>query len=220
MIFEDLTIRGFTTIDRRTEEVTVDHLRLVMQSLGKLHAISFALKDQQREKFKELAVNLSEVFIRTDDAHLRDCFTKQAQLAFDAVSDSGDAHLLAKVKQLYQKDAIDVAADCLDLRLTGSASVISHGDAWQNNTMFRYDANGKPIEICFLDWQTVRQGNGFYSCYFKFRKFLKELYFYLASPVIDIIYYVFCCTTKALRDSYYDELLKIYHESLSTHIRK
>lgn len=160
MIFEDLCVRGFTTIDRRTEEITVDHLRLVMKSLGKLHAISFAMKDQQPGKFKELAGdNLSEVFVRNDDAHLRECFTKQAQLAFDAVSDSDDAHLLAKVKQLYEKDAIDVAADCLDLELTGSASVvISHGDAWMNNTMFKYDSNGKPIEVCFIDWQTVRQG--------------------------------------------------------------
>lgn len=162
MIFEDLCVRGFTTIDRRTEEVTVDHLKLVMTSLAKLHAISFAFKDQQPGKFKELAANLSEVFVRNDDAHLRECFTKQAQLAFDAVADGGDAHLLAKVKQLYEKDAIDVAADCLDIESTGSASVvISHGDAWQNNTMFRYDANGKPIEICFIDWQTVRQGKYF-----------------------------------------------------------
>ena len=162
LIFEDLCLRDFTTIDRRTEEVTVDHLRLVMQSLGKLHAISFALKDQQPEKFNELAMELNEVFVRNDDAHLRECFTKQAQLAFDAVADSGDVHLLAKVKQLFEKDAIDVAADCLNLELTGPASVISHGDAWQNNTMFRYDANGKPNEICFIDWQTVRQGKCLY----------------------------------------------------------
>lgn len=219
VLLEDLSIRSFTMIDRRTQEVTVDHLRLVMQSLGKLHAISFALKDQQPEKFKELAVDLSEVFIRTDDAHLRDCFTKQAQLAFDAVSDSDDVHLLAKVRQLYERDAIDIAADCLDLKSTGAASVISHGDAWQNNTMFRYDANGKPIEICFLDWQTVRHGKDFCAPE-NLKEFLMEFHFFIASPVIDIIYYVFCCTTKTLRDTYYDELLKIYHESLSVHIKR
>lgn len=200
LIFEDLCDRGFTTIDRRTEEVTADHIRLVMRSLGKLHAISFALKDQQPEKFNELSSELvnNEVFIRNDDPHLRACFTKQAELAFEAVSGENDAHMLAKVKQLYEKEAIDIGADCLNPELTGPALIISHGDAWQNNTMFRYDSNGKPIEVCFLDWQTVR----------------------LSSPVIDIIYYVFCCTTKELRDTCYDELLNIYHESLSTHIRR
>lgn len=198
LIFEDLCVQGFTTIDRRTEEVTFDHLQLVMRSLGKLHAISFALKDQQPDKFNELASNLSEVFVRNDDPHLRMCFTKQAELAFEAVSGEGDAFLLAKVKKFYEREAIDIGADCLNPELTGDATVIAHGDAWQNNTMFRYDNNGKPIEVSLLDWQTVR----------------------VSSPVIDIIYYIFCCTTKELRDKCYDDLLRIYYDSLFTHIRR
>ncbi|XP_055302585.1 uncharacterized protein LOC129568559 [Sitodiplosis mosellana] len=198
LIFEDLCERGFVTIDRRTEEVTVDHLRLVMQSLGKLHATSFALKDQQPDKFNEIVSNLSEVFIRADDPHLRECFTKQSQLVFDVLSAEEDVHLLAKVKRLFEKEAIDIAADCIDLKLTGPAYVIAYGDAWQNNSMFRYDDNGKPVEVCFLDWQTVRA----------------------SSPIIDIVYYVFCCTTKELRDAYYDELLHIYHDSLAAHMKR
>lgn len=198
LIFEDLCVRGFTTIDRRTEEVTPDHVRLVMQSLGKFHAISLALKDQQPGRFKELTSGLDEVFIHDNDPHLRACFTKQAELAFDAVSGEGDAYLLSKVKKLYEKEGIDIGAECLNLKLTGSASVISHGDCNQNNTMFRYDSNGKPIEVSLLDWQTVRE----------------------ASPVIDIVYFMFCCTTKELRDAHYEELLKTYHESLSTHIKR
>lgn len=198
LIFEDLSVRGFTTIDRRAEEVTPEHVRLVMQSLGKFHAISLALKDQQPDRFKELAASLDEVFIRDDDPHLRECFTKQAELAIDAVSGADDAHLLNKVKQFYEKEAIDIGVECLNLKLTGSASVITHGDCNQNNTMFRYDNNGKPIEVSLLDWQTVRE----------------------ASPIIDIVYFMFCCTTKELRDAHYNELLKIYHDSLSTHIER
>lgn len=198
LIFEDLCVRGFVTIDRRTEEVTVDHLRLVMQSLGKLHGASFALKDQQPEKFFEIVSNLSEVFIRPDDPHLRECFTKQSQLVFEALSSEDDVHLVAKVRKLFEKEAIDIAADCIDLERTGSAFTITYGDAWQNNSMFRYNNDGKPVEICFLDWQTVRA----------------------SSPIIDIVYYIFCCTTKELRDVYYDELLHIYHESVSAHIKR
>lgn len=198
LIFEDLCDQGFKTIDRRTEDVAVEHLRLVMQSLAKLHAISFALNDQQPKLFNELASKLSEVFVCREDKHLRECFTKQAQLAFEAVSNEGDAHLLAKVKELYEKEALDIGADCIDLTLTGPAIVIGHGDAWQNNTMFRYDIDGKPIEVIFLDWQTTRA----------------------SSPVIDLVYYIFCCTTKTLRDSYYDELLQLYHQKLTEHIKR
>lgn len=178
--------------------MTVDHLRLVMQSLGKLHAVSFALKDQQPDKFNELVSNLSEVFIQKDDPHLRECFTKQAKLVFEALSNDEDAHLVSKIKELYKKEAIDIAAECIDLELTASVYAITYGDAWQNNSMFRYDDNGKPVEVCFLDWQTVRA----------------------SSPIIDIVYYMFNCTTKELRDIYYDELLQVYHQSLSAHVTR
>lgn len=198
VLLEDMSVRDFTIIDRYTEEITADHVRLVMQALGKLHAISFALKDQQPKQFEELTSNLSEIFIRRDDERFRGYFNMLVQNVKDALSGEEDAHLLEKITKFYDRDAIDIAADCLDHKLTGSSAVISHGDAWQNNTMFKYDNNGKPIEICLLDWQISRS----------------------SLVVIDIVYYMFCCTTKELRDAHYDEFLKVYHESLSAHIRR
>ncbi|XP_055298661.1 uncharacterized protein LOC129566598 [Sitodiplosis mosellana] len=198
ILLEDLSVRGFSIVDRFTEDITADHVRLVMKALGKLHALSFALKDQQPAKFKELTSNLSEHFIRRNEDLMRGYFAKQAESASSVLSEEEHGPIIAKVKKLFETSAIDVAADCLDLEATGSASVIAHGDAWQNNTMFRYDQNGKPIEVSLLDWQVSRQ----------------------SSPIIDIVYFVFCCTTKELRDAHYDDFLKVYHESLSTHIRK
>lgn len=198
VLLEDLSVRDLHIIDRHTEEITADHVRLVMQVLGKFHAISFALKDQQPEKFKKLSSNLDEVFIRRNDPFLRDYFVKQTDSVINVLSSEEDAHLVAKVKKLFEKHAMDIAADCLELEPTGSATVITHGDAWQNNTMFRYDKNGKPIEISLLDWQISRH----------------------SSPIIDIVYYMFCCTTKELRDAHYDDFLKVYHESLSAHIQR
>lgn len=198
ILLEDLSVSGFTIIDRHTQSITVDHVRLIMQSLGKFHAISFALKDQQPEKFNEYASKLDEIFIRRSDPHLRAFFNNQSESVFKVVSGENDAHLLAKVKKLYEQEAIDIAADCLELKSTDGATVISHGDAWQNNTMFRYDKDGKPIEISLIDWQISRH----------------------SSPIIDIVYYMFCCTTKELRDAHYEHFLKVYHESLSIHIRR
>ena len=54
LLLEDLSVHGFTIINRHTDEVTADHVRLVMKTLGKFHAISFALKDQQPDTFKEI----------------------------------------------------------------------------------------------------------------------------------------------------------------------
>lgn len=198
LFLEDLSVRDFSIIDRYTEDVTADHAHLVMKTLGKLHAISFALKDQQPEKFIELVSNLKEVFVRKEVPAYRDFYNKLTEIILSALNESDDAHLIAKLKKLFERNGIDIAADCIDPEATGSGSVISYGDAWQNNTMFRYDSARNPIEVCFLDWQVSRQ----------------------SSPVIDIVYFIFCCTTKELRDEHYDDFLKSYHESLSDHIQK
>lgn len=198
VFLEDLSAREFRIIDRHSEDVTADHVRLVMQALGKFHAISFALKDQQPQKFQQLASNLNEIFIRQNDKRLRDMFLKNSKFIINSLYAAEDAYLLEKVKKVLEKHPVDVAAECIDLEETGAASVIGHGDTWQNNSMFQYDKNGIPIKVNLLDYQISRH----------------------SSPIIDIVYYIFCCTTKEIRDVHYEQFLKIYHDTLFKHIRR
>lgn len=131
ILLEDLSVRGFSIVDRFTEDITADHVYLIMKTLGKFHAISFALKDQQPDKFNELASSLTENFIRPTEELLRGYFAKQAELASSVLSEDEHGPVIAKVKKLFETNAMDVAADCLDLDATGSAWVIAHGDTWQ-----------------------------------------------------------------------------------------
>lgn len=190
---EDLFVRDFRDIDRCTEEMTANHVYLIMKTLGKFHAISLALKDQQPQKFNELASNIKDVFIRTDITLFVKYYNKVVKRTLEILNDKEDAHFFEKIENLFEKDA-----NCLDLELIGFATFISYGDAWQNNMMFRYNKNQKPIEVCFLDWQI--------PCH--------------SSPIIDIVYFMFCCTTKALRDAHYNDFLGVYHQSLSDNIQK
>lgn len=198
IFFEDLSVRNFSTIDRHTEQTTADHVRLVMRTLGKYHAISFALKDQQPKEFERLASQMKEVFIRADDILIRKYLKENLQNVFDVLTDEEDANLLAKIRKLFEKEPADVAAECLDAKLTEGASVICHGDCWQNNIMFRCDDSGKPVEINLIDWQISRH----------------------SSPIVDIVLFMFSCTTKQLRDYHYNAFLKEYYEHLSAHIRR
>lgn len=131
ILLEDLSVRGFSIVDRFTANITADHVYLIMKTLGKFHAISFALKDQQPEKFNEFASNLSENFIRRTEELMRGYFAKQAELAASVLPEDEHGPIVAKVKKLFETNAMDVAADCLDLDATGPAWVIAHGDAWQ-----------------------------------------------------------------------------------------
>lgn len=193
IILEDLRAHEFEMIDRFTDEVTVDHVRLVMQLLEKFHANSFALKDQQSQQFNEITSNLSELYIRQNDKTSRDYFNLMANSVLDALSSDEDTLIRSKITELFKKDAIDIAADCVAAKSIEPTAIITHGDICQNNIMFKYDECGKPSEARFLDWQMAR-----YS-----------------SPVLDVVYFIFCCTTKQLRNAHYDELLHIYHASKS-----
>lgn len=196
LLLEDLAVRHFSTIDRQTGAMTADHVQLVMQGLAKFHAISFALRDQQPEIFDELTSKLNEVMFLESNIQLRFYLSEHANTVLKAVAAETD--LLMKVTELYKTEAADIATECIDLRLTASASVITYGDVWQNNVMFNYDSNGKPAEVSFVDWQITRH----------------------ASPILDIAFFIFCSTSKELRDAHYDQFLKTYHESLSNHIRR
>lgn len=193
LFLEDLSGRGFAMLDRYTKDITVEHVLLLMRSLGKFHAISFAMKDQQATQFNELISSMDEIFIKQG----RFYFSTQAKYLENCLSREEDAHLLARIKKLLEDGPLTVATNCIDPDITGIA-VVSHGDTWQNNLMFRCDDSGKPIEISLLDWQISR-----YS-----------------SPIIDIVYFIFGCTTKELRDKHYDEFLNTYYSTLSTHIRR
>lgn len=180
-------------INPRNEPITFEHSRLFLSAIGKFHAISFAIKDQQPEKFKQLTELAYEHFwIDFENgmgkhydhicSQLKECFEEEKR--FD---------LLEK----YNKALGDnVGATVKKLVLGASAepyTVICHGDLTSNNTMFSKNSLGKPVKIQLIDWQLSRY----------------------ASPVIDLVIFMFFSTAKQFRDQHYDELLKIYHASLT-----
>lgn len=203
-MLEDLKIRGFVPIDRYTEELTVDHVALYLKAVAKYHAISMAVKDQQPEIFQKFTANLRKNIFQRHNELLRNYFDQQVAnvISLFSTSHHGDAALLVKLKEFFNRNAVDIFVDGVEAEANESAVIVSYGDANLNNTMFRYrdddDGNRKPIEICMLDWQSSRP----------------------ASPVTDIVFYMFACVTKEVRDAHYEHLLEIYHEMLSAHIRR
>lgn len=198
ILLEDLENRGFTMLDNSTKEMTVEHVRLYLRALAKFHAISFAINDQQPEKFKQLTSNSTDIFLCKGNATAAAFYAAQHENYLKTFSAPEDAHIYRKLKELFAKGASNVGLDNIEQQLSESATVISHGDAYQNNTLFKYDTSENPVEICFIDWQLSRH----------------------LSPVIDFIYFVFFCNTKEMRDIHYEHFLETYHSHLSAHIRR
>lgn len=73
--------------------------------------------------------------------------------------------------------------------------IISHGDCWSGNMMFRYDpVTSTPIEVILFDLQMSQE----------------------VSAVNDLQHVTALCTTAAFRDAHTLELLRLYHDRLAT----
>lgn len=93
-------------------------------------------------------------------------------------------------KEIFQnsiENFVAILGECYDGNSDEKHAVFTHGDCWINNLMFR----GK--DLVFIDYQDTRY----------------------CSPVNDLTYFIFICTDKSLREKHFDDLIKIYYQSLS-----
>lgn len=148
-------------------------------------------KDQDPDKFAEIVSNMEEVvFARGEYNQFADFVNQAENFAMDCTTEQ-DIHLLKALLNLYQTNQYDLLTDMVEAE---PYSAVLHGDMWLNNLMFKYDETEKIVQnIRFIDFQTSRYSN----------------------PVLDLMYFIFTCTTRELRGRNYNIYLKTYHESLS-----
>lgn len=156
LFLEDLRRRKFEMVSLRDGPIKFDHVRLVMQALGKFHAISFALKDQQPEKFKELSESIPEQFWTMIESKFSRHFEHMVWRLTSILEQGKRFDLLERFNRmageyhLHQSTVFKLASS------SDSYSVICHGDATTNNTMFSNDDHGNPVEVTLFDWQFSR----------------------------------------------------------------
>uniref|UniRef100_A0A182K9B0 CHK kinase-like domain-containing protein n=1 Tax=Anopheles christyi TaxID=43041 RepID=A0A182K9B0_9DIPT len=194
IIMEDLRLREFRLWNKHNI-IDYAHATLFMTHLGRLHAISLAMKCDQPEKFEPFKLpNPFDVMLKADGP-FRNMILSQLQMVIDAL-DEQDTIERAKMEQL-REDVFDELARCGTAQLAEPYTVVGHGDCWTNNMMFRYE-EGIPQEIVLLDWQVMRY----------------------VTPVQDLVYFIFCCTDGEFRRKYYHEMIDVYYSSLSTMLAK
>lgn len=193
---DDLGRYGYTTADRQNG-LSLTYCNLIMELLGRFHGVSIAMKDQRPEEFKKLENSLEETYYAD---RLTDWYagvlknqlivTKDALQKENPGSVEEEKMLKFADSQLYKKM----------VKLTHNRnknSVISHGDCWAPNFMMTHDENGIPTEMKMIDFQLAR----------------------CSSPALDLSFFIYSCTTQELREKHYDDLLKVYHKSLSDLVR-
>lgn len=133
IIMEDVRPQGFAMWPKSTG-TPLEHELLVMEQLGRLHGVSFALKDQQPEKYAELKQQLNDVIMTFFENDSMAMVMRAANDRVIAALDS-DVH-----KQMVQDTSDNIEkyyGDCLLGDVCEPFGVVGHGDCWSNNILYR-----------------------------------------------------------------------------------
>ncbi|XP_025831414.1 uncharacterized protein LOC112904753 [Agrilus planipennis] len=137
--YETLIMKNMKSIgyymENRFKPLDYDHVLLTIRSYGKLHALSFALREHEPEKFRKLANNLKEEFFSIVDLpeNYYDQITKPA-------SDLLEGPLKEKFDD-YRSRLQSILEEELCEETPGRYAVIGHGDCWTNNFLFKREAS-------------------------------------------------------------------------------
>ncbi|CAG9830316.1 unnamed protein product [Diabrotica balteata] len=176
------------------------HIKAVLIEYAKFHAISLAMKQKNPELFKALAeTNLDNPMEKLfggnkeNEAKFKSFFTATLSMGYKAVKD--DIALTESLKQ-YEGIAFE---NIYKSRKPEYNLVVTHGDCWCNNFMFKYqDPKDKtePQSLRVIDWQASSFG----------------------SPCGDLAYFFVANASEEVLDDL-QTYLHIYHDKLSSQLR-
>ncbi|KAH8380072.1 hypothetical protein KR009_008747 [Drosophila setifemur] len=191
IVLQDLKALGFQ-MENRLAGLELQHCILVMRKLAQLHAASLAAQQLESSHFVSQTEHLQEIVYCEEAAEFyATILDTSVQQALDSLGGSnGDGSLSTPIRLLEQLRPNLFNNLKHEINAAGKApfSVISHGDLWVNNIMFR----SQPEEVIFFDLQAMRR----------------------TSPVFDILHFIYTSTRRDLRDVHTDTLLAAYSEAL------
>ena len=134
VIMEDLKASGYAMWDKFAP-TNFEHSRLVMEALGRLHAISFAMKDQRPNIFNEFK-ELNDFMV----ADMPETFRQMMDGYMDrAIANLPEHATVAKNKMLELKlELREISKWLVSGKNAEPFAIVGHGDCWSNNFMYKY----------------------------------------------------------------------------------
>lgn len=139
IVFENLKSQGYVLTDKAVL-LDDEHTAHIFQTYGKFHALSFALKDQNYEKYEKLVsglwLEIYNVFVENEGIkNLMVGLFKEICEILDTEEDS-------KLKKRIEPIANNPNEKLLEeTKLKSNYKTIIHGDCWSNNMMFKYSVS-------------------------------------------------------------------------------
>ncbi|XP_038218150.1 uncharacterized protein LOC119836764 [Zerene cesonia] len=192
---EDASLENYGSPVRQ-EGIDYEHFKLTSEVLAKFHALSFAMRDQRPDEFAKISDTVFETYYDPNHWDWYARFWKRiSSIAIDAVDkEYPNTIYVEKIREFAVPERYQDMIKAVQDKTNG---VISHGDCWTNNFLYKYQ-NSTIVNAKMIDFQLSRY----------------------ASPVLDLIFCIYACTDQDLRLQHYDDILKNYYSVLSTQIKE
>lgn len=136
IIMENLKISGYELWDKM-KPVDFDTSSIFLASLGRFHALSFALREQKPELFQKLIDLEDVVALLLESPNMLAMMTSSIDTAIEYLISEDEKNLLKKIKE----NCKSVIGKKFPSNSLGNFRVLSHGDCWNNNFCFLSDEN-------------------------------------------------------------------------------
>lgn len=140
ILLENINPYGFHLYDA-TKPFDDEHFKIIFKTYGIFHAVSMALKEQDREQYNLLVNPQFNPFMTAPydgDCYFSKDFVKKIQemkAFFDPVE---ERHLLEKLS-MCEDSGVSRLREVVHQDFPNGALI--HGDCWSNNLMFKYDVS-------------------------------------------------------------------------------
>nr|XP_023027231.1 uncharacterized protein LOC111515236 [Leptinotarsa decemlineata] len=137
IVLENLTKNGYQLYNRM-KPMDLDHQRFVIKEYAKLHAVSFAMRDQNCDEFQKLSSklpNVAKLYFQEDST--KKTMMKYSRYARDILIRKNEVKLLEKIESILETGLTEIILNNV-LNAKDKYFVLTHGDSWNNNFMFKY----------------------------------------------------------------------------------
>uniref|UniRef100_A0A182M6J4 CHK kinase-like domain-containing protein n=2 Tax=Anopheles culicifacies TaxID=139723 RepID=A0A182M6J4_9DIPT len=210
LVFEDACEQGYQMIDRRYG-LDLDHARLVMVKIAKLHACSTIVYEEDRALF-----DLTMEGCISDDPkkqtflpYYRRCVRQVMRLVAEWNKKDGRwDQILRKLEKLQDK-IIPYGCDVYRRR-DDSFNVLNHNDLWINNLLFSSGEGTGVKDVLLLDYQLAYFGSpGVDLNFFLYGSLRPELYHTTLRSTLEQLHYA--GTIPTLPDIHVEIIRKGFH---------
>lgn len=132
IIMQDLRTDGFALWNKLIP-IDVSRVRLFVEQLGRMHGLSFVLRDQHKDEFKQIQA-VEDVMLPVCGVDpLLGMFMNSYDQAIEILDKEEHKDVMRHVKSNWRS----LMEESMNGKLAEPFAVLAHGDCWNNNMMYQ-----------------------------------------------------------------------------------